>query len=116
MTFRVSDAVAEFLMPLSASFSLFVFKPFALTFDLSSSDDDLDLVAPFVSVAFESPFASLSAFFLRFLLPGAFFSACVRLFSFSVLIRRFRRARSVGMAGRRGITSFSAYGSLHCSC
>ena len=96
MTFLVSEAVAEFLSPLSEAFS-----PFALDFAfLSSSDEDLDL-APV-------PFVSLSAFFLRFLLPGAFLSACVRPFSRSVLTRRLRRARSVDTVGRIGMTSFSA--------
>lgn len=113
MTFRVSDAVAEFLMPLSV---VSFFSPFALVFGFfSSSDDDFDFaVFPFDSVGTVSPFAFLSAFFLRFLLPGAFLSACVRPFSLSVFIRRFSRARSVGTVGRIGITSFSAYGSLHC--
>lgn len=121
MTFRVSDAVAEFFMPLSVSFfspfvlGPFVLGPFVLAFDLSSSDEDLDLVVPFRSVAVGSPFVCLSAFFLRFLLPGAFFSAWVRPFSLSVLIRRLRRARSVGTVGSMGIMSFSAYGTLHCS-
>jgi hypothetical protein len=102
MTFRVSEAVAEFLSPLSEAFS-----PFALGFAfLSSSDEDFDLAAvPFVSAA---PFVSLSAFFLRFLLPDAFFSACVRPFSRNVLTRRLRRARSADTVGRIGITSFSA--------
>ena len=103
MTFLVSDAVAEFLSPLSEAFS-----PSALGFAfLSSSDEDLDLVAV--------PLVSLSAVFLRFLLPGAFLSACVRPFLRSVLTRRLRRARSVGIVGRMGMTSFSAYGSLHCA-
>lgn len=102
MTLRVSEAVAEFLSPLSKAFA-----PSALVFAfLSSSDEDLDLAAvPFVAA---SPFASLSAFFLRFLLPGAFFSACVRPFSRNVLTRRLRRARSVGAVGSIGIMSFSA--------
>jgi hypothetical protein len=113
MTFRVSDAVAEFLMPLSV---VPLFSPFVLSFAfLSSSDDDFDfVVVPVASTGAESPFVSLSAFFLRFLLPGAFLSACVRPFSRKVFIRRFRRARSVGTVGRMGTTSFSAYGSLHC--
>ena len=102
-------------MPLSV---LVLDSPFALGFAfLSSSEEDLDFVVvpfPFVSVGAESPFVSLSACFLRFLLPGAFLSACVRPFSRSVFIRRFRRARSVGTVGRIGITSFSAYGALHC--
>ena len=61
------------------------------------------------------PFVSLFSVFFRFLLPGAFFNAWVRLFSLSVLMRRLRRAISVGRVGRIGIISFSAYGSLHYS-
>ncbi len=102
-------------MPLSV---VSFFSPFAFCEKfLSSSDDDLDFVEePFAVGSVELSFATFSAAFLRFLLPGAFLSACVRPFSLSVFIRRFSRARSVGTVGRIGMTSFSAYGSLHCSC
>lgn len=93
MTFCVSEAVEAFLMPVSG-----------LALDLSSSEEVLFLssVVPLPLVA------SLSAPFLRFLLPAAFLSACVRFFSRRVLTRRLRRAMSVGRVGTRGIMSFSA--------
>lgn len=97
MTLRVREAVIEFLMPLSWVDAL------DLAFFLSSSD-----VVGFVfssSALVASPLASL---FFLFLLPGAFFSACVRPFSRSVLTRRLSRAMSVGIVGKIGITSFSA--------
>ena len=106
-TLRVSDAVALFLRPPVLGTSFLSFDSFFAV--LSSSDED-----GFVAAA-ASPFASFSACFRFFLLlPGAFLSACVRPFSLSVLMRRLRRAMSVGAVGAMGMTSFSAKGSLHC--
>jgi len=103
----VSEAVAVFLRPLSGVLFLSPLEPFVAGFAfLSSSDEEWAFV--FVGASSKEPFVSFSAFFLRFLLPGAFLSACVRPFSLNVLIRRLRRARSVGTVGRMGITSFSA--------
>lgn len=88
-------------MPLLAAGGAFSF----FSFFLSSSDDGCLEVVPFSVV---SPLVSFSAFFFLFLLPGAFFNACVRPFSFSVFTRRFRRAISVGWVGAMGMMSFSA--------
>jgi hypothetical protein len=112
-TFRVSEAVALFLRPLLADVSFFSFFS---AFAVLSSSDDKGLVAPFEAGMVASVVMDASAcfLFLSFLLPGAFLSACVSPFSLSVLIRRFRRAMSVDTVGRMGITSFSAYVSLHC--
>jgi hypothetical protein len=86
-------------MPLSGPEGFF-------SFFLSSSDVLAvhSIVLPFIVL----PFSSFSAFFFRFLLPGAFLRACVRPFPFSVLARRFSLAMSVGNVGRMGMTSFSA--------
>ena len=122
-TFLVSEAVALFLMPslvgvgvaivvgFDVAFSFFVF-----VFLSSSEEEEVGFVEVLVSCAsplvVTAPLSACLRFFL--LLPGAFFSACVRPFSLSVFKRRLRRAMSVGAVGRIGMTSFSAYGSLHC--
>lgn len=109
----MSEAVAVFLRPLSGVPFLSPLEPlgvvpFVASFAFLSSSDEEEWGFVFEAAGSEEPFVSFSACFLRFLLPGAFLSACVRPFSLRVLIRRLRRARSVGTVGRMGITSFSA--------
>lgn len=102
----MSDAVALFLIPsLAAAVVVDGFAvPFSFFVFLSSSEEEEE--EGFANVLVSD--ASFSACFRFFLLPGAFFSACVRPFSFNVFRRRLRRAMSVGAVGRIGITSFSA--------
>ena len=104
-------------MPLSVEVGVDLTVPFSLVVlaFFSSSEEDEGFVEVLGSLLVAAAAAAASAclrFFL--LLPGAFFSACVRPFSLSVFKRSLRRAMSVGAVGRMGMTSFSAYGSLHC--
>lgn len=95
--------------------AFFSFSSFFFGSCFLSSPDDTSLVVNAASCAgaAAASASAFSAFFLRFLLPGAFLRACVRPFSFSVFMRRERRAMSVSTVGRMGIMSFEAYGSLH---
>lgn len=85
-TRAVSEAVAEFLIPLTALFDL---------------DAGAEAAAPAVPLGASAEFSV--ACFLRFFEPGAFLSECVRPCSASLALRAIRRSLSASFVGRMGM-------------